>query len=550
MAINFDQLRDAVAPAKATPRVDYSPWAKGSNESLLAYYKRLAAQREGGILGTRGLMDRPTVEKGGAAKEDKEVKGTVNVSASTGKSEDTSSSSYDRDGDGVVTETERKSVDLQGSVDRLSDRGFLPGDLHWLLSPLNSSVTDSDEARVVESMRNSGMADNEIERILKDTQSDGGILGSGLMEGQKMERLAAFHGMGLLDQAATDDYVPGQGKLGKIGSAVAGLFAGTNYGGPVSNAVMKGTYGEDFGSLRNGEGQEGPDGRYAATPSFDKYRNYDETTDTGRFGEYTPRYDFNPSSFSASYNPYAMQQKEAQAQAEVARQAQMQTAQDNLASLRSQLAEQTAAAQAAQTAQAQAAAEAAAAQTAEEIVMSAPVVQSTGGSGSLLTGSSTSGSGSDYAGSTSYGTDYSANTGSNFDVSDFTSDSKVISSHGSSGASSGGSSGGGKWLCSKMHHMGKWTRKEALQTYKWHNAQPDVWKRGYDVWGKFLARKVLKNDFWAKVMQEWTDNTVKGGKLTWRAMLGKAVIAPCWVVGVFNRKPVGEFTIAKKEEVM
>lgn len=138
-----------------------------------------------------------------------------------------------------------------------------------------------------------------------------------------------------------------------------------------------------------------------------------------------------------------------------------------------------------------------------------------------------------------------------FNAANFTSDKSVIDAHSEyDDGSQSSSSNSSKWLCSKMLHMGKWKRKDAMATWKWHAAQPEHWKRGYDVWGKFLAKHVLNNDFWASVMQEWTEHKVMDGKKTWKAMLGSVMIAPCWIAGFFNNKPSGEFQLAKKSEVM
>lgn len=47
----------------ATRKIDYSPWEMQGDDTLTSYYQRLAAQRQGGILGTQGLMDVPEVAK-------------------------------------------------------------------------------------------------------------------------------------------------------------------------------------------------------------------------------------------------------------------------------------------------------------------------------------------------------------------------------------------------------------------------------------------------------------------------------------------------------
>lgn len=117
-------------------------------------------------------------------------------------------------------------------------------------------------------------------------------------------------------------------------------------------------------------------------------------------------------------------------------------------------------------------------------------------------------------------------------------------------AESGGGGGGeGKWLCSKMHHMGKWSLSDAKSTWGLHNAQAETFKRGYHIYGKWLAKHVLVNDFFADMFKQGVARRLGKQGHTWKTILGEVIISPCWIVGLFSKRPTGKFRIASKDEV-
>jgi hypothetical protein len=139
-----------------------------------------------------------------------------------------------------------------------------------------------------------------------------------------------------------------------------------------------------------------------------------------------------------------------------------------------------------------------------------------GGGG--YTGGGTSGNGSDPGD----GGGAISSTADGNDWDSFNSDS-------GSGGSSGSSSGGGSYCCTKMVEHGLWnSRKEYVMMHKWHMAQPQWWRDGYDVWGKKVANTLLKSNspFWTSVMQAFFDRKVAGKSFTPKTLLSYAIIYP------------------------
>lgn len=656
MAIDFSQVEDALKPAKATPRVDYSPWAKKPNESLIAYYKRLATQREGGILGTKGLMDLPkTEEPETEEKQSTETveKGTVVKSESSSGPTDAEKAREERYKGYEDKGYTRSEVDTQDSIDRLRGVKYSGQGLFYGIPALIAGM--SDKYQISKKLKANGYSDAEIKQVLSDP-----------------DLLGATHMMGRIpSEQPTERYnyfeSGKQDSLGEmIGSVVDGVF-GTNL------VSRKGT--QDMLPLSPRPGNNPSAVGYRGMPLQSQGRAAQiQAAQQKQLPDMFKDYTFE--GLLAGFDPYQISFNEEQklalelereqnalrlAEEQAAREAELAAAEEryqamlndsNLSyeeklaaiqakydeSLKTMTEEQAAMQKLLDESKIQSDAETAQGSgvaagditdgswdtsgggtnpdgsydfnvgdftsdtsvtqeyndsSTNNMDTSSTVVQDSGGSGSLVTGDSsgmfTGGSSSTVSSDTSFtdssswetttgGIDYSGNTGSNFDPNDFTSDyggststststssgglstdnggltknsdgSYTVNSSTSTSSSSSSSSGSSKWLCSKMMHMGKWTRKEAMATWKWHAAQSEHWKRGYDLWGRVLAKEVLNNDFWASVMQEWTDNKVKGAKKTWKAMLGSVVLAPCWIAGFFNDKPVGEFQLATKEEV-
>ena len=104
----------------------------------------------------------------------------------------------------------------------------------------------------------------------------------------------------------------------------------------------------------------------------------------------------------------------------------------------------------------------------------------------------------------------------------------------SGGGDSGGGGGGGTWCCTAaMKHGMPVSKVKALR--KWHRQQSQLWQDGYDVWGYWVAEKMVKNSpFWASVTEAGHDVFVNRN-WSWKGALAWAVIVPgSYVAGVVN----------------
>jgi hypothetical protein len=286
-----------------TPRNDYSTWAKKEGESLVDYYGRLSANREGGILGTSGLMDRAMSSV--KAKGDEEL-GEESVKAPTcpvGYKYDPASgtcvkisSSSDRTpsnremfeeshrgkilGEAMGADEAWEAEKLQGSVDRLTGKSpvlddalafLLPGGS--LLSALKKGDTealrdyigsDKDAKAVYDSLKATGMTDEEVARNMGSR-----------------EKLGWMHGVGMADSLPTQDWVADdKGIMDTIGSRLGGsvmsLFGmnspyqeQTSRQADITRAMTAGQRGSMFGGADwNANNNSLMTGRATIAPSF------------------------------------------------------------------------------------------------------------------------------------------------------------------------------------------------------------------------------------------------------------------------------------------
>ena len=116
----------------------------------------------------------------------------------------------------------------------------------------------------------------------------------------------------------------------------------------------------------------------------------------------------------------------------------------------------------------------------------------------------------------------------------------------------GGGGGGGRWCCSQMVHHGIWTHQgEFARLTVWSMKQPNWWRSGYDVWGKFLAKTFLrKQGFWSNIMQSFFDYHIRNKPYTWRTALAHVMVYPgVFICGHIWTKVPETVRLAKFEEL-
>ena len=111
---------------------------------------------------------------------------------------------------------------------------------------------------------------------------------------------------------------------------------------------------------------------------------------------------------------------------------------------------------------------------------------------------------------------------------------------------------GGRWCCSQMVHHGVWTHQgEFARLTVWSMKQPNWWRSGYDVWGKFLAKTFLrKQGFWSGIMQSFFDYHIRNKPYTWRTALAHVMVYPgVFICGHIWTKVPETVRLAKFEEL-
>lgn len=86
--------------------------------------------------------------------------------------------------------------------------------------------------------------------------------------------------------------------------------------------------------------------------------------------------------------------------------------------------------------------------------------------------------------------------------------------------------GGGTYCCTAMVSNRRWKLKKLKKMEQWHKSQPKWWREGYDVWGKFVAKNILRDGsgIWGKMMNAFYDRKVKGSKFTIYTFSAYAII--------------------------
>lgn len=168
----------------ATPRNDYSPWVQRADESLLDYYKRLNATREGGILGTAGLMDVPKSKNIDASKGEGAVALGEEIIR---KQEEGTSTPYDpyTGSDWESGGYNRKDQRIGDALDRLTGREYAGQGLLYGIPNLLSNWSDRSEVEA--QLKSQGWTDEQISQYM---DSQFGL--EALKATQSMDRLGVM----------------------------------------------------------------------------------------------------------------------------------------------------------------------------------------------------------------------------------------------------------------------------------------------------------------------------------------------------------------------
>lgn len=223
----------------------YNPWRMAEGENLVDYYARLRSGREGGILGTSGLMDKAmSVEE----EDLGEVKKNKPVCPPGYVYDEASGSCVQVNGDSVVPSTRERfessqrgqvignalgkeeawaREDAQGALDRLTGRAPTLNDVLMAMVPgggilsalsngnedaLREYIGSGGDLEKVKGMLDGNMSASELERTLGSREALGRSLATSGKNTQDWES-----GAGMLDTI-------GSRITGGVGSIVSSLF--------------------------------------------------------------------------------------------------------------------------------------------------------------------------------------------------------------------------------------------------------------------------------------------------------------------------------------
>ena len=117
----------------------------------------------------------------------------------------------------------------------------------------------------------------------------------------------------------------------------------------------------------------------------------------------------------------------------------------------------------------------------------------------------------------------------------------------------GGGSTNSRWCCSRMVHHDLWTvEREFSRLSAWSRKQPNWWRSGYPIWGKVVAKHLLKKKgFWTSVMQAFYDHHVMKKPHTLKSMLANAIIFPgSFICGMISKKIPEGVSLADTREFL
>ena len=120
----------------------------------------------------------------------------------------------------------------------------------------------------------------------------------------------------------------------------------------------------------------------------------------------------------------------------------------------------------------------------------------------------------------------------------------------------GGGGGGGRWCCSVMVHEDLWSEKREFArmtawSLKKFGVKHNWWLAGYNSWGKWVAKNIVKKFGWGKtLMQSFYDYHVESKPYTWKTLAAQAIIFPgAFIAAKLGAKAPEGFRLAKKEEI-
>lgn len=103
--------------------------------------------------------------------------------------------------------------------------------------------------------------------------------------------------------------------------------------------------------------------------------------------------------------------------------------------------------------------------------------------------------------------------------------------------SSSDNDSGGTYCCTAMNRSGKWQRVRTVRMEKWHKTQPKWWILGYNVWGKIVAKHVVKDGsgYGGSLINAFYDSKVKDKRPSLDTYMSYLVIYPgALVCGIYQ----------------
>jgi hypothetical protein len=246
-------------------------------ESLLEYYRRLAALRGGGVLGTQGMMDTPTAP----------VEAPVATAVPLGQLVQNVQDNGDGDGPAYTPGLTKQEI-LQRQIAKLGGEGVDYGQAAGgLMGPLGimfgeAAQSYEKDAAALELGRQLGVTDIEEAKAKGyELLTEGNA--ANLINQAQAGDFGAVTDRGLLNQAALNTYSnPFQSQGNSFTSGIGGMFDGlVNLGKSVGGMFGIGDGVQEYGNNTFSRGMA------------DNY--------TGPVLAATPGTDFDPTTFSSSY---------------------------------------------------------------------------------------------------------------------------------------------------------------------------------------------------------------------------------------------------------
>ena len=118
-------------------------------------------------------------------------------------------------------------------------------------------------------------------------------------------------------------------------------------------------------------------------------------------------------------------------------------------------------------------------------------------------------------------------------------------------SNSGGGGSSGRYCCSRMVHHGLWdVNHEFARLTVWSRRQPNWWRSGYPVWGKVLAKNLLKEKgFFTDLVQAFYDVKVRKQPRSIKSTIAEIMIYPgVFVCGMIYKDIPTKATLADPSE--